>query len=125
MQLTHSCIITRNIKRLLAFYRDVLQIEPHMFGERYAEFPTESATLSLFTLAAHEELAPGSMRAASNRSVVLEFRVEDVDREYARLQQTKIEWVKPPTTQPWGNRSIYFRDPDGNLVNFYSQVGTS
>jgi len=30
--------------------------------------------------------------------------------------------VKPPTTQPWGNRSIYFRDPDGNLINFYSRV---
>ncbi|HKW35048.1 MAG TPA: nuclear transport factor 2 family protein [Candidatus Acidoferrum sp.] len=28
-------------------------------------------------------------------------------------------WVKPPTTQPWGTRSVYFRDPDGNLVNFF------
>lgn len=29
-------------------------------------------------------------------------------------------WVKPPTTQPWGTRSIYFRDPDSNLVDFYT-----
>ncbi|MGI8825693.1 MAG: VOC family protein [Chloroflexota bacterium] len=27
-----------------------------------------------------------------------------------------------PSTQEWGNRSIYFRDPDGNLINFYSRV---
>ena len=56
---------------------------------------------------------------------MLEFQVEDVDADYARLQQAHhvvIEWVKPPTTQGWGNRSIYFRDPDGNLVNLYSRV---
>jgi catechol 2,3-dioxygenase-like lactoylglutathione lyase family enzyme len=29
-------------------------------------------------------------------------------------------WVKPPTTQPWGTRSLYFRDPDGNLIDFYA-----
>jgi len=30
--------------------------------------------------------------------------------------------VKPPTTQPWGTRSVYFRDPDGNLVDFFALV---
>jgi hypothetical protein len=24
-----------------------------------------------------------------------------------------------PTDQPWGNRSMLFRDPDGNLINFF------
>jgi hypothetical protein len=28
--------------------------------------------------------------------------------------------VKPPTTQSWGRRSIWFRDPDGNNVNFFA-----
>jgi catechol 2,3-dioxygenase-like lactoylglutathione lyase family enzyme len=52
--------------------------------------------------------------------VILEFRVSDVDQEYVRLQSLVKTWVKPPTTQPWGTRSIYFRDPDGNLVDFYT-----
>jgi hypothetical protein len=30
--------------------------------------------------------------------------------------------VQQPTTMPWGNRSILFRDPDGNLVNFFTPV---
>jgi catechol 2,3-dioxygenase-like lactoylglutathione lyase family enzyme len=34
------------------------------------------------------------------------------------------EIAKPVTTQEWGNRSFYFRDPDGNLVNFYTRVQT-
>ncbi len=27
-----------------------------------------------------------------------------------------------PTTMPWGNRSLLFRDPDGNLINFFTPV---
>jgi hypothetical protein len=30
--------------------------------------------------------------------------------------------VLPPTTMPWGNRSLLVRDPDGNLVNFFAPV---
>jgi hypothetical protein len=26
-----------------------------------------------------------------------------------------------PTTQPWGSRSMVFRDPEGNLVNIFSR----
>jgi catechol 2,3-dioxygenase-like lactoylglutathione lyase family enzyme len=57
---------------------------------------------------------------------MLEFEVEDVDREYERLRnmvQPEIEFVLQPTTLAWGNRSIYFRDPDGNLLNFFTRVG--
>jgi catechol 2,3-dioxygenase-like lactoylglutathione lyase family enzyme len=125
MKLTHSCIITENIGRLREFYKDVLQIEPQTYGDGYVEFPTECGTLSLFSLATHEKLAPGSARSAANRSLELEFQVADVDEEYERLQEMEIEWVKPPTTQAWGNRSIYFRDPDGNLINFYSRVSNT
>ena len=104
-----------------SFYQEVLQIEPRGEGV-YVEFPTDAGTLSLFSLEGQEKLAPGSMQVAANKTVILEFHVEDVDKEYERLKQMSIEWVKPPTTQQWGNRSIYFRDPDGNLLNLYTRV---
>jgi len=28
--------------------------------------------------------------------------------------------VQPPTQQPWGNRAMLFRDPDGNLINMFA-----
>ena len=64
----------------------------------------------------------GSARAADNHSVIIEFRVDDVDAEHARLQSLVENWVQEPTTMPWGNRSILFRDPDGNLVNLFTPV---
>ena len=124
MKFTHSSIITENVERLLSFYRDVLQIEPQTYGENYAEFITEDGILSLCSLTTQESLAPGSIKPASNHNVMFEFQVDDVDKEYKRLLELEIEWVKPLTIQPWGNRSTYFRDLDGNLLSFYSRVTT-
>jgi uncharacterized glyoxalase superfamily protein PhnB len=56
-----------------------------------------------------------------NRTVILEFLVDDVDQEHVRLAGS-AEIVQEPTTMPWGNRSLLFRDPDGNLVNFFTPV---
>ena len=123
MKLTHSCIITENIKALTDFYEKVLQIKPETYGDGdYVEFPTEAGILSLFSFKAHEELAPGSAKPGTNGCLELEFQVDDVDLEFARLKPMAVEWVKHPTTQVWGNRSIYFRDPDGNLINFYTRT---
>ena len=41
--------------------------------------------------------------------------VDDVDREYEELKRKGVHFVKPPTTQPWGQRIAYFEDPEGNL----------
>ncbi|MFL6051878.1 MAG: VOC family protein [Actinoallomurus sp.] len=67
-------------------------------------------------------LGADAPRPAANQSVIIEFRVDDVDRDYENLKQFDIEFVNEPTTQPWANRSLLFRDPDGNLVNFFTPV---
>ncbi len=118
--LMHTCLITNNVKQLVDFYEPVLAVKANWSGEAYAEFPTGVGLLAIFSADAQERYIPGSAEAAKNKSMILEFRVANVDQEYARLQNLVKIWVKPPTTQPWGTRSIYFRDPDGNLVDFYT-----
>jgi catechol 2,3-dioxygenase-like lactoylglutathione lyase family enzyme len=118
-QLIHTCLITSDVDRLVAFYEPVLGIRAKRSGPDYAEFRSGAGVLAVFSQKAQQQYIPGSATAASNHSLVLEFRVSDVDREYSRLQKLVTTWVKPPTTQPWGTRSFYFRDPDGNLVDFY------
>ncbi len=120
--LMHTCLITDNVKRLVEFYEPVLALKAKMTGEDYAEFPTNVGVLAIFSADAQEKYIPGSTEAATNKSTILEFRVADVDQEYRRLQGLVKTWVKPPTTQPWGTRSIYFRDPDGNLLDFYNPI---
>ena len=124
MKLTHACLITQRLETLRDFYRQVLQVEPRIFQDDYLEFPTGGAILSLYKQESLDKTIPGAMQAGANKSVMLEFEVEDVDQEFTRLKKSplRIDWDMPPTTFPWGNRSIYFRDPEGNMVNLYSVV---
>jgi uncharacterized glyoxalase superfamily protein PhnB len=115
-------VITNNVKQLVEFYEPILGLKATRSGETYAEFSTGVGVLAIFSAEAQEKYIPGSAEAAKNKSVILEFRVADADHEYRRLQSLVKTWVKPPTTQPWGTRSIYFRDPDGNLVDFYMPI---
>jgi uncharacterized glyoxalase superfamily protein PhnB len=122
--LVNTCVITNNVERLVKFYEPVLALKAKRPSEDYAEFSTGGGVLAIFSAEAQEKYIPGSTEPAKNRSVILEFRVTDVDQEYRRLQSLVTTWVKPPSTQPWGTRSIYFRDPDGNLVDLYTLAKT-
>lgn len=117
--LINTCVISKDVKSLAAFYAQILKTEPQFDSGIYVEFRTGAGVLAIFDAAAQEKYIPGSATGEANRSVVLQFRVDDVDAEYARLKSVVKTWVKGPTTQPWGTRSIYFRDPDGNLVDFF------
>ena len=117
--LFNTCLITRNVRRLVDFYESVLKLKAKWSGKDSAEFPTGVGVLAIFSAEAQESYIPSASEAANNKGMVLEFRVDDVDREYRRLNGLVKTWVKPPSTQPWRTRSIYFRDPDGDLVDFY------
>jgi len=124
MKFNGVCIITDDVNKLGNFYQEVLQAACDR-EEDFIAFSTEGAHLSIFSSREMERMAPGSMGGGGGSSCTLEFEVGDVDREHARLVEMGIPIVKPPTTQPWGIRSVWFRDPDGNLVNFYARVGKS
>ena len=121
-KLMQTCLISNNLDQLIQFYEPILQMKAKRSGQDYAEFSTAVGVLAIFSAAAQEKYIPGSAESAKNKSSILEFQVANVDEEYGRLQPLVKTWVKPPTTQPWGTRSIYFRDPDGNLINFYAPV---
>jgi catechol 2,3-dioxygenase-like lactoylglutathione lyase family enzyme len=113
-------LITNDVEKLANFYEPVLGFKAKRSGEDYAEFHTDRGVLAIFSARAQEKYIPGSTKAANNEGIVLEFRVDDVDQQCLRLQSLVKNWVKPPTNQTWGTRSIYFRDPDGNLVDFFA-----
>jgi catechol 2,3-dioxygenase-like lactoylglutathione lyase family enzyme len=114
-------LLTTDVARLRAFYVDVLRVEARG-DDTFTALTTDGAELSLFSVAGMERMAPGSMADAGHGSFTLEVEVADVDGEYERLRTVGVSFVKPPTTQPWGRRSVWFRDPDGNIINFYANV---
>ena len=115
-------IITDGLDRLVEFYEQVTGVSAERPASVFAELVLPSATLAIGDSKTVQLFGAGSARAADNHTVIIEFRVDDVDAEYARVKSLVDDWVQEPTTMPWGNRSILFRDPDGNLVNFFTPV---
>ncbi|MDH6281102.1 VOC family protein [Prescottella agglutinans] len=115
-------IITGDVARLVDFYERVTAVRASWANEDFAELRTASATLAIAGTRTVPLFAPGSARPADNRSVIIEFLVDDVDRVHQNLTGFVEDFVNEPTTMPWGNRALLFRDPDGNLVNFFTPV---
>ncbi|GAA1936849.1 VOC family protein [Streptomyces durmitorensis] len=115
-------IITGDVARLVTFYEKATGVSATWFTEDFAELRTAAATLAIASTRTVPLFAPGSSRPAENHSVILEYLVDDVDRVHENLTGIVTDFVNEPTTMPWGNRSLLFRDPDGNLVNFFTPV---
>ena len=45
---------------------------------------------------------------------------EEVDEEYAKAINKGAVSVLEPTTEPWGQRTCYIADPEGNLIEIGS-----
>lgn len=116
-------VITDDVQRLVQFYEQISGLPARQYTEDFAELQTPTATLGIGSTRTLQFGGQHVARAAHNYSAILEFRVADVDADYQRLAPMLGEAVvQPPTTMPWGNRSLLFLDPDGNLVNFFAPV---
>ncbi|MFF5782620.1 VOC family protein [Streptomyces virginiae] len=115
-------IITGDVARLVDFYERATGVRANWSTEDFAELRTAGATLAIGSTRTVALFAPGSARPADNSTVIIEFLVADVDGVYRNLADFVADFVSGPTTMPWGNRSLLLRDPDGNLVNFFTPV---
>ena len=112
-------IITDNVDTMVEFYENVTGVTANRPAPVFAELRYPSCTLALghtSTAALFNDAA----HPAHNQTAILEWVVDDVDAEYERLKPIVSEWEQEPTLMPWGNRSMLFRDPDGNLVNLFT-----
>ncbi|MFI1093326.1 VOC family protein [Streptomyces sp. NPDC020917] len=122
MDLVSIRIITADVARLVGFYEKATGVRAAWGNQDFAELRTAGATLAVAGTRTVPLFAPGAAQPAANRSVVIEFLVDDVDRVHENLSGLVTDVVAGPATMPWGNRSLLFRDPDGNLVNVFTPV---
>ncbi|MBO3272229.1 VOC family protein [Hymenobacter defluvii] len=121
MNFTSVRLITADFERLASFYETVSGQQLVRATPSFGELRTLGGTLAIGDTSTLAPFGGGLVASpAANRTAIIEFRVADVDADYGRLATYLGDaLVQAPTTMPWGNRSLLFRDPDGNLVNFF------
>jgi len=120
VQLVSIRLITDHMTDLVGFYERATGCDAAWATPDFAEIATPAGTLAIGSSRTVALFAEGSARPADNHTAIIEFIVDDVDALYAGLRTWVDHVVSEPTTLPWGNRSLLVRDPDGNLVNFFT-----
>ncbi|MCG6137391.1 MAG: VOC family protein [Nostoc sp. LLA-1] len=130
IQLTHIRLLVSNFKDCFLFYRDVLGFNIDWGDENswYAELHTgDGIKLALFKKDLMAEAVPSAYLPSANdchNKVALVFAVDSVDELYQYLKEKNVTVVTQPQDRPtWGLRTAHFRDPDGNLIEIFSNLG--
>jgi predicted enzyme related to lactoylglutathione lyase len=123
MNLASVRILSDDVARLASFYETLLGASARWVSPAFAAVRAGQAEVAI---SGPESLAlsgtPAAAEPRTNRSLYIEFQVDDVDGEFARVRDAlDPEVVLAPTTMPWGNRSALLRDPDGNLINLFKR----
>ena len=121
MKLAGVCIITADVLRLTSFYELLFSVNGEG-DETHMGFPCIG--LAIFSESGMEEMAPGSMLGTGSGKVSLSFDVLDADLEFERVLALGAEIIMMPKTHPWGLRSFWCKDPDGNILSLRSPAET-
>jgi catechol 2,3-dioxygenase-like lactoylglutathione lyase family enzyme len=101
------------------FYRDELGFEETLYGEgregRYWYLVGDTARLGLWT----EQVGLAGGRGGAHVHFAFHVADEEIDRLHHRLAGREVEVEGPIQLGP--GRAIYVTDPDGNVVEFWSQ----
>lgn len=119
-------LFVNDLAKMISFYRDVIGIDIDWDGKGpFAEFKHEGIRLMMYE---RKEL-PGYLGTdvsyPSGLNGTFELAVDlpcfsDVDKEFERVVNLGAQPVLNPRTEPWGMRSSFVADPEGNLIEIGS-----
>jgi lactoylglutathione lyase len=120
--LDYTVIFARQMAKMREFYGTIMGFPLHReLSPRWVEFRVGSSILALTERNSRfNDPAP----PLGVLSLQLAFRVapHEVDLCAATLTERGVLIVDPPTDQPFGHRTLFFRDPDGNVLEIYAEI---
>ena len=128
MKFINVRLLVSDMAASMKFWRDVMELQMTYGDEAmgYAYFVTDSAGIELLTRTGFADAlgeAPSITTAQGGRPAVLVFGVDDVDAAYADFVERGATAVAGPQDRPaWGVRSAHLSDPDGYIVEIYTQL---
>ncbi len=126
MRLDGFGLLVKDMGTMIRFYRDVLGFEIREAEDADNVYLIKDGTLFLlYGRADFEKMTRRSYQYTEglNGHFEMALYVEtfaEVDAEYARAVAAGAAGVLPPVTEPWGQRTCYIADPEGNLIEIGS-----
>ena len=120
--LDYTVIYARDMGAMIAFYEGVMGFDlTRTLSENWREYTIGPNT---FVLAKPGPTADDAPLPTGSAAVQLAFKVPApvVDACADALTARNIAVLSPPTDRDFGHRTLFFRDPDGNLLEIYAEI---
>ncbi len=121
-------LFTRDNKAIVDFYTRAFGFTTDWDGiQPNVEMWLGDIRLILFPRDAFAQMVSRKFEYTDGENGTVELALDvptfaDVDREYRTAIECGAKSVLEPTTEPWGQRTCYVADPDGNLIEIGSFV---
>lgn len=125
--LDYVILLCRDVPRMRAFYENVMGFPLYnTLGDAWVELRVGSV---LLVLRPRGSVQPGGKDqdgpwTEGAATLQLAFRVSppEVDACHRKLVEHGVEILEPPKDQPWQHRTLFFRDPEHNLLEIYADI---
>ena len=94
------------------FYKRLFGVENGSDDATHQFILSEDTSLSIYN--------DGTPKNNQNQNICLAFTVDDIEREYEKVNALGARIIEPPTARPWGAVNMSFFDPDNNAIYFRS-----
>ena len=118
----YTVIFARDMAAMRRFYEDVLGFPLlRELSPGWIEYRVGENTLALARPSRTSGDAPTPDGSAA---LQLAFKVSqpEVDECADELVRRGVVLLSPPTDQVFGHRTLFFRDPDGNLLEVFAEI---
>jgi catechol 2,3-dioxygenase-like lactoylglutathione lyase family enzyme len=120
-QLGYVIVLCDDLDRMKAFYRDLFAFPVEAESATSLAFRAGSVFLALRK---RTRTYDGRGAGIGSPGVQIAFPVSlaEVDLCHKQLVDKGVTILDPPKDQPWGHRTLYFSDPEGNILEVYADI---
>ena len=126
MRLDGYGLFVRDMGRMIRFYRDVLGFEIKEAEDADNVYLVKDGTLFLlYGRKGFEKMTGKKFEYLKGVNAHAEMALyvdtfEEVDKEYDNALENGATSILPPTLEPWGQRTCFIADPEGNIIEIGS-----
>jgi catechol 2,3-dioxygenase-like lactoylglutathione lyase family enzyme len=118
----YTVIFVRDMAAMRRFYEDILGLAlQRELSPNWLEYQLGGNTLALAKPSLTASDAP-TPRGSASLQLAFKVSAADVDACADELLRRGITLVSPPTDHAFGHRTLFFRDPDGNLLEMFAEI---
>ena len=120
-QLSYVIVLCDDIDRMKTFYRDLFSFAVDSETDESLALRAGSVLLALRK---RTRTYDGRGGGPASPGLQLAFLVSaaEVDECSRILMDKGVRILEPPTDQPRGHRTVYFADPEGNVLEVYAEI---